>query len=167
MFFEGKRGIFGEKAEEVRRRKRERESKQAEKKESPLSFSLSLSRSCLGRGVRHVDLSEDGVAVVGEHDAWELVFSKGTGGVEAIRRRRTTAKTRSPRECPSLTASLSPPTSIHLTSRRVKEHLEHRARSQRGADDVGDRLFLMGVMRKRERHEHRNAIGLDLDLGRG
>mmetsp|Transcript_12217 Transcript_12217/g.44570 ORF Transcript_12217/g.44570 Transcript_12217/m.44570 type:complete len:463 (+) Transcript_12217:1730-3118(+) len=48
----------------------------------------------LGRGMAHVDLAQDGVAIVGEHNA----------------------------------------------AGRIQQHLEHRARAQRGADDVRYRL---------------------------
>ena len=59
------------------RRKRSKglgnEGEQARGKEKALSLSISPSFSHLGRRVGHVNLAEDGVAVVGEHDAWDLV----------------------------------------------------------------------------------------------
>ena len=73
-----------------------------------------------------------------------LFFFWKREGVEARRRTETptpTAKRKLDHLAPSLTPLSPHSQNTQLTSRRIQEHLEHRARAQCGADDVGDGLL--------------------------
>jgi hypothetical protein len=89
----------------------------------------------LGGGVRHVDLAQDGVAVVGQHDA---CAAGGRGVQRGARVSVCVAGGGRKRNAPRARVTRSAPRRKKRarTAGGVQQHLQHRARAQRRADDV-------------------------------
>ena len=141
--------------EERVNKEREREREQArEPSLSPPSFSLPFSKpltfaaGCDTSISRRMALPSLVSTMPGE-EVWSFGGFEGEKGLRGKRAKSVAGaggKKKSIARAPLL-APIPPFVPDKLTSGRVQEHLEHRARAQRGADDVGDGLigvFLRG-----------------------
>jgi len=146
MFFEKKRQRGRGESENGNKGRRNKSKQAVEGKTLSLSLSLfsalTLAAGCDTSISRRMALPSLVSTMPGF--GFEVVSFFWGGGYglrqEEGRVKRTTAEN-SIASGPSLSRLFLHLQSLRLTSRRVQEHLEHRARAQSGADDVGDGLF--------------------------
>lgn len=147
MFFEKKRQRGRGESENGNKGRRNKSKQAVEGKTLSLSLSLfsalTLAAGCDTSISRRMALPSLVSTMPGF--GFEVVSFFFRGGIRGLRQeegrvKRTTAEN-SIASGPSLSRLFLHLQSLRLTSRRVQEHLEHRARAQSGADDVGDGLF--------------------------